>query len=215
MTTVLFQQKIRSRTWLFKSGKSPVIDSRMWHRFLHKYKAQQPTCSVKNHKVLKTGHYTRFWCSQDEARKKKPKKSQDPNMKQRDNRHGGPPTLNIHFEHHQPHVHYYDVRMPEGAAAIIHQNADTLTPVQIAQKVRHVYPSVTSQQVSSAWSELSKMFWKRSDDQITSLKTLLAEYKDDIDVFDVGRLPDGVEMVCWGLKKINDELKGKVVEIGI
>ncbi|KAJ3779611.1 hypothetical protein GGU10DRAFT_337877, partial [Lentinula aff. detonsa] len=46
-------------------------------------------------------------------------------------------------------------------------------------------------------------------------RTLLAEYKDDIDVFDVGRLPDGVEMVCWGLKKINDELKGKVVEIGI
>ena len=37
--------------------------------------------SVKDNKTLKTGHRTRYWCSQDEAHKKKAKPSQQPDVK--------------------------------------------------------------------------------------------------------------------------------------
>ncbi|KAJ6632303.1 hypothetical protein B0H10DRAFT_1937952 [Mycena sp. CBHHK59/15] len=36
--------------------------------------------TVKDHQKLKTGHRARFWCSQDEARKKKSKSSQSPDV---------------------------------------------------------------------------------------------------------------------------------------
>ncbi|KAJ3985287.1 hypothetical protein F5890DRAFT_1409822 [Lentinula detonsa] len=105
--------------------------------------------------------------------------------------------------------------MPEGAADIIRQHADWLTPVQIAGKIRLEYPHVMPQQVSTAWAEISQIFWKRNDNQLTSLLILLTELGDEVDVFDVGTLPDGIEMVCWGMKKINEVLKGKVVEIAL
>ncbi|KAJ3751557.1 hypothetical protein DFH05DRAFT_1570663 [Lentinula detonsa] len=189
--------------------------------------------TVKNHKVLKSGHYTRFWCSQDEERKRKPKITSAPSAKKRDTpgmnrfpcksllvisysaRHGGAPMLHLHLEHHMPHVPYYDVCMPEGAADIICQHADWLTPVQIAGKIRLEYPHVMPQQVSTAWAEISQIFWKRNDNQLTSLLMLLTELGNEVDVFDVGTLPDGIEMVCWGMKKINGALKGKVVEIAL
>ncbi|KAJ6573364.1 hypothetical protein B0H10DRAFT_974187 [Mycena sp. CBHHK59/15] len=41
--------------------------------------------TVKDHRKLKSGHRTRFWCSQDEARKKKSKASQNPDIRNRDN----------------------------------------------------------------------------------------------------------------------------------
>lgn len=123
--------------------------------------------------------------------------------------------LRVHLEHHEAHVPYYDVGMPEGAAAIIRQYAEWLTPVQLAGKVQQIYPQVTSQQVGTTWTKVSEMFWRWDDKQITSLKELLVESEDNVDVFDVGPLPKGVEMVCWGMKKINSALKGKVVEIGL
>ena len=112
-------------------------------------------------------------------------------------------------------MHYYDVGMPEGAAAIIRQYAEWLTPVQLTGKVQQDYPHVTSQQVCTTWAKVSEIFWRRNDDQITSIKLLLKESEDDVDIFDVSPLPEGVEMVCWGMKKINSTLKGKVVEIGL
>jgi hypothetical protein len=41
--------------------------------------------SVHDHKTLASGHQTRYWCSQDEDRKKPSKISQKPNVKHRDN----------------------------------------------------------------------------------------------------------------------------------
>ncbi|KAJ7712299.1 hypothetical protein B0H16DRAFT_1243040, partial [Mycena metata] len=40
--------------------------------------------TVRDNKELASGHRTRYWCSQDEARKKKTKASQDPQIKNRD-----------------------------------------------------------------------------------------------------------------------------------
>ncbi|KAJ6628174.1 hypothetical protein B0H10DRAFT_1940721 [Mycena sp. CBHHK59/15] len=40
--------------------------------------------SIKDHQKLKSGHCTRYWCSQDEARKKKSKASQNPDIRNRD-----------------------------------------------------------------------------------------------------------------------------------
>lgn len=48
-----------------------------------------------------------------------------------------------------------------------------------------------------------------------SAKMLLAEYGDDIDIFEPADIPDGVEMLAWGMKRITEPLKGKVVEIGM
>lgn len=73
-------------------------------------------------------------------------------------RQGGRQMLRIHFEHHEPHVHYYDVGMPEGAAAIIWQHAEWLTPVQLTGKVQQAYPHVTSQQVSTAGQRSARCF---------------------------------------------------------
>lgn len=39
---------------------------------------------VKDNKTTKTGHRTRFWCSQDAGRKKKAKLSLNPDAKHRD-----------------------------------------------------------------------------------------------------------------------------------
>ncbi|KAJ6552666.1 hypothetical protein DFH09DRAFT_829558, partial [Mycena vulgaris] len=41
--------------------------------------------TVKDHRKLKSAHRTRFWCSQDEARKKKTKSAQNPDVRNRDN----------------------------------------------------------------------------------------------------------------------------------
>lgn len=43
---------------------------------------------------------------------------------------------------------------------------------------------------------------------------LLNEYRDDVDVFEVD-VQDGVQQLCWGVKKILAELKGKVIEIAV
>ncbi|KAJ6479757.1 hypothetical protein C8R45DRAFT_933557 [Mycena sanguinolenta] len=40
--------------------------------------------TVANHRELASGHRTRFWCCQDEARKKKSKASHDPDIRNRD-----------------------------------------------------------------------------------------------------------------------------------
>jgi len=44
---------------------------------------------------------------------------------------------------------------------------------------------------------------------------LLAEYRDDVNIFEPVGIPNGVEMLTWGMKQIAEPLKGKVVEIGM
>ena len=47
-----------------------------------------------------------------------------------------------------------------------------------------------------------------------STKLLLEEFPDEIDIFNI-KVADGVQQICWGMKRIANRLKGKVVEIGI
>jgi hypothetical protein len=55
---------------------------------------------------------------------------------------------------------------------------------------------------------------KRDKDQLTSARKLLEEHEQDVDVFEI-KGTEGVEQLCWGMKKIARQLLGKVVEIGI
>lgn len=188
---------------------------------------------VKDNPKIKTGHKTRLWCCQDECRKKKAKPSQNPDVTLRDNvgiqrfncrsklivtcvRGPSPGTrvVTIRMEHHEKHKQYFDVEMPPGAVDIIRDNLEWSTPVSITPQVQAVYPNMTGKQVHRAWTEMSEMLWKRDHLQLPSAEILLKEYGDDVDVFDIP-VEDGVQQLCWGMKKIAAKLKGKVVEIGI
>lgn len=61
---------------------------------------------------------------------------------------------------------------------------------------------------------MSETLWKRDPLQLPSAKMLLKELGDDVDVFNVNE-PEGVEQLCWGMKRIGTRLRGKVIEIGI
>ncbi|KAJ7143889.1 hypothetical protein C8R44DRAFT_141341 [Mycena epipterygia] len=191
--------------------------------------------TVKDHRELKSGHRTRFWCSQDEARKKKSKASTNPDIRNRDNvgmkRYPCKSKLaiscrtakdddsrlrvTVQLEHAEKHVCYVDVSMPPGALDIIRESVEWLTPVAMVGKVQAAYPNVSAAQVHRAWTEMSEIFWRRDDAQLPSTEKLLAEFGDDVDVFKPEDVPEGVEMVCWGMKKIAEALKGKIVEIGV
>lgn len=104
--------------------------------------------------------------------------------------------------------------MPPEAADIIRENLEWSTPSSIIPKVQAVYPQVTGKQVHKAWADMSEVLWKRDHLQLPSAKKLLQEFSDDVDVFEVN-VAEGVEILCWGMKKTLARLKGKVVEIGI
>jgi hypothetical protein len=193
------------------------------------------TCySVKDHKKLKNGHRTRLWCSQDESRKKKSNASQNPDIRNRDNvgmkRFPCGSKLSIRcqaqnnedlldvmvqLKHAGKHVGYVDVSMPVEALNMIRENVEWLTPVAMVTKVQAAFPSVTAAQIHRAWMDESEPFWRFDNDQLLSTKKLLEEHTDDIDIFEPTDIPEGVEMVCWGMKKIAAPLKGKIVEVGV
>ncbi|KAK7005431.1 hypothetical protein R3P38DRAFT_2427601, partial [Favolaschia claudopus] len=118
---------------------------------------------VKDNKMQVTGHKTRLWCCQDQARKLKSRPSQREGAKPRDtlgmDRYdcksalriaclsgdiAGEKKLRVYIKHDADHLPYYDVSLPPGAAAIIRENLEWHTPVEIAPKVRAQYPSVTA-----------------------------------------------------------------------
>ncbi|KAJ6578624.1 hypothetical protein B0H10DRAFT_2236088 [Mycena sp. CBHHK59/15] len=105
--------------------------------------------------------------------------------------------------------------MPVEALDMIHENVKWLTPVAMVTKVQAAFPSVKAAQIHRAWMEESKPFWCFDNDQLLSTKKLLEEHTDDIDIFEPTDIPEGVEMVCWGMKKIAMPLKGKIVEVGV
>ena len=80
--------------------------------------------------------------------------------------------------------------------------------------MQNVYPAVTANQVHKAWTTMSESLWKRNAEQLPSVKALLGEYKDDVDVLDVP-VVNGVEQIAWAMKMIVGPLRGKIVEIGI
>ena len=50
--------------------------------------------------------------------------------------------------------------------------------------------------------------------QLPSVKMLLEEFDDDVDVFEID-VAEGVQQLSWEMKKILVRLKGNVVEIGM
>lgn len=100
------------------------------------------------------------------------------------------------------------------SAAIIRENLQWHTPVEIAPNVKAQYHSVTSSQVHFAWTQMSEILWKRDKMQLPSAETLLKELGDEVDVLAVPPA-DGVEQLCWAMKKIIQPLKGQIVEIAI
>jgi hypothetical protein len=61
---------------------------------------------------------------------------------------------------------------------------------------------------------MSEVLWRRDKDQLKSAGLLLDELRDDVDVFQI-ETAEGVEQICWGMKKIAGWVKGKVVEVAI
>jgi hypothetical protein len=105
--------------------------------------------------------------------------------------------------------------MPPEALQIIQEQAEWLTPGAMAAKIQSAYPQVTTSQIHAAWREQSKTYWRRDDDQLTSARKLLAEYGEDVDIFEPVGVPEGVEILAWGMKQIAEPLRRKVVEIGM
>ena len=190
------------------------------------------------HHPLKTGHKTCYWCCQDKKWKSKSQPSKNEGMEHWDTlgmhqydcksrlnilcctlqSKEGKHTITIYLEHHMKHTLYYDVSLPPEAAALIHKNIDFHGPNEIAKRILLTHPSVMANQVHVAWSKMSEALWKQDINQITSIKTLLGEYHDDV-ALDVAvlELPkmEGIEQVAWVMKKIVLPLWGKIVEIGI
>ena len=189
---------------------------------------------VKDHVMLETGRKTQYWCCQDENRKKKSQPSQKDSVIHRDtvgmHRYNCQSKLNIAYranpsgektytitislEHHLKHIPYYDVSLHPEATALIRENLEWFSPHEVSKKVLAIHPSITANQVHSAWTTMSETLWKRDREQLPSIKLLLTELKDDIAVLGLPGM-DGVEQVAWVMKKIVLQLQGKIVEIGI
>lgn len=123
-------------------------------------------------------------------------------------------TLSIHLEHHDSHTPYFDVAMPAEAAEIIRDNLEWSIPSTLVPRIRRLFPNVTSKQVHATWSQMSQILWKKDENQLTSAKLLLEEFAEDVDIFNIEEV-DGVEQVCWGIKRIAKSLCGNVVEIAL
>ncbi|KAF8879754.1 hypothetical protein CPB84DRAFT_286538 [Gymnopilus junonius] len=111
-------------------------------------------------------------------------------------------------------IPYYDVALPPEAAIMIREDLEWTSPGGMAKKVMAAYPTVTSAQVHKAWTTMSKTLWKRDPEQLPSIKVLLKEYRDEVDMLEI-TAAEGIEQVAWVMKKIAEPLRGKIVEIGI
>ncbi|PPR07898.1 hypothetical protein CVT24_002829 [Panaeolus cyanescens] len=191
--------------------------------------------TVHDNKGSDNWHTTRYWCSQDEAHKKKYQPSSAPGAKLRDNvgmmrypckscltiiyrvvRHSTETArIRINLHHHFRHVLYVDVSMLLEARAIIEERAQWAKPSDLASHISGVFPQVTAAQVYNYWHEISVAHWRQDNDQIISATKLLQEYSDEIDIFDLTGLPDGVTAVAWGMKKVAKPLENRIVEIGL
>jgi hypothetical protein len=122
--------------------------------------------------------------------------------------------ITVWLEHHMKHPPYYNVSLPPEATALIRENLEWFTPHEVAKKVLQIYPSITANQVHTAWTTMSETLWKRSRDQLPSIKALLAELGSDVALLDLPGM-EGVEQVAWAMKGVLLPLQGKIVEIGI
>lgn len=121
----------------------------------------------------------------------------------------------IKLQHHVNHIHYSDVGMPAEALQIIQDKVEWATPFTMVTKIQLIHPHITTNQIHVTWKEQSKIHWLHDEEQLPSAQKLLAEYGDDVDIFEPVNILEGVEMLAWGMKQIAKPLKGKVVEIGM
>ena len=47
------------------------------------------------------------------------------------------------------------------------------------------YPSISANQIHTAWMAMSETLWKRDREQLPSVKVLLGELKDDVAILDL------------------------------
>jgi hypothetical protein len=59
------------------------------------------------------------------------------------------------------------------------------------------------------------LFWWCDDLQLPSTEKLLKEHWEDIDIFTPTGVPEGIEMLSWGMKRIMGRLRGKIMEVGV
>jgi hypothetical protein len=130
-------------------------------------------------------------------------------------RDAGNADIVINLHHHYRHVHYLDISMPPEATQMIKDQAEWATPSILAAQVRKIYPQISTAQVYNAWKALSEVHWRRGDLQIPSAKKLLGEFGEEVDIFKPQHIPEGVEILAWGMKKIAERLNGKIVEVGM
>ena len=103
--------------------------------------------------------------------------------------------------------------MPPEAMLIIEEQMARFTPSAMTSKVQ---AEVSAAQVYNAWREHSQTYRCRDDLQLQSAKKFPTEFGDEVDAFEPVSVPEGVEMLAWGMKKIVDgPLTGKVFEIGM
>lgn len=128
---------------------------------------------------------------------------------------GSKSCVTVRLKHHVCHVDYTDVSMPVGAIEMMREHVEWMTPVAMVAKVQAAFPGVTATQVHAHWLRLSQPLWWRDDLQLHSASKLLKEYNDVVDVFEPVGIPEGIEMLCWGMKKIVAPLQGSILEIGL
>ena len=105
--------------------------------------------------------------------------------------------------------------MPPEAMQMIEEQVAWLTPSAMASNVRVAHPQVSAAQIYNAWREHSQTHWRRDVLQLPSARKLLVEFGNEVDVFEPIDVPEGVEILAWGMKKIAESLNGKVLEIGM
>ncbi|KAK7438928.1 hypothetical protein VKT23_009431 [Stygiomarasmius scandens] len=88
------------------------------------------------------------------------------------------------------------------------------TPNALVPVVQAEFPNITAAQIYTAWIKLSEELWKRADNQLESAKQLLEELGDEVEVMHTVN-PDGVEQLCWVMKKIAGPLGQGTVEVGL
>lgn len=97
---------------------------------------------------------------------------------------------------------------------MIRENLEWISPSEIAKKVQMTYPAITTNQVHTAWTTMSETLWKRDTQQLPSVRKLLGELQDDVDILTLPEI-DGVEQVAWVMKRVLLPLRGQVAEVGI
>ncbi len=127
----------------------------------------------------------------------------------------GKKLIRIYLQHKKAHDHYYNVSMPEAALRIIRDNLAIVRPSDLVTTIQQRWDNITASQIYSAWAKMSETIWKRCPEQLPSARALLDEYPDNIEEFKEITPPEGVEQLCFGLKRVLNGLRGKVVEIGL